>query len=130
MYYAGEHRGRRLMNYPDVERYGNGAIAGIRDKPARRLIRAAFGRHFSKVERGLRLPRAMLAQAREVARDEKKSRRWARNLFEKELTIHTPVYAPNQKELRAMRTAKRKLKRQGKKDAITQLVEKMAEQKR
>jgi hypothetical protein len=125
-YYAGEHRAGRPMLHPDVERYPNGAVAGVRNKFARRLIRNAFGRHFSKVEKGLKLPRAMQEQARLIAKEQRKSSRWARRLFERELAIHDPVYAPNQKELRAMRTAKRKLKRQGKQDAISALVDKMA----
>lgn len=126
-FYAGETYGRRDMHYPDVERYPSGALPSTRNKFARRLIRAAFKRHHSKVERGLKLPRAMLAQAREIARTEKKSKQWARRLFERELAIHEPVFVP--KDLRAVRTEKRRLKRQGKKDAITQLVDKMAEKR-
>lgn len=125
MYYAGETYGRRPIQYPDVERDARGRVSGIRDKAARRIIRAALKRKFSKVERGLALSRAMLAQAREIARGEKKGSRWARKLFAKELAIHQSVYAPDHKQLRAIRTEKRKLKREGKKDAIAQLVDRM-----
>jgi hypothetical protein len=121
-YYAGESRGRHVMNYPDVERYPNGALAGRRDKLARRVIRAAFGRHFSSVEKGIKFARALKAQAYEVAPNGHAARR----LLAAELAIHQTVYAPSQKELRALRTERRKLKRQGKLDAIGQLVEKMA----
>ncbi len=136
-YYAGETYGKRrlgrtrakmlgrLINYPDVERHANGSLPAIRDKPARRLIRGALKRHYSKVEKSLKLPRAMLAQARLIAREEKKSAKWAKRLYARELTIHETVFAPSGKELRKIRTAKRKLKREGKKDAITQLVERM-----
>lgn len=138
MYYAGETYGRRrigrtgaktrgrAIQYPDVERYPNGALASKRDKAARRLIRGALKRKFSKVETALKLPRAMLAQARLIAKENGKSPKWGRQLYEKELAIHDPVYAPSQTELRALRTAKRKLKRQGKQDAISMLVDKMA----
>jgi hypothetical protein len=125
-YYAGETYARRILNYPDVERFPNGGIAGIRDKAARRLIRSALKRKFSKVEKGLGLPRAMKAQAREVARADGKSTRWARRLYEQELAIHQAVYVPSQKETRAIRTQKRKLKREGKLDAIGALVDRMA----
>ncbi len=120
MYYAGETLGQRKINYPDVERHANGAMPGIRDKAARRLIRGALKRRFSKVEKALELPRAMQAQAREIANDEGKSTRWARRLFEQELEIHQPVYVP------ATRTALRANKRAAK-DAIAQLVDKMAQ---
>lgn len=126
MFYAGETWGRHHVQYPDVERYPNGALPSKRNKFARRLIRGALKRQFSSVEKALRLPRAMKAQALEVARDSGKSTRWARRLFDNELAIHQPVYVPSQKELRAIRTEKRRLKRQGKVDAITALVEKMA----
>lgn len=132
-YYAGERYSGHRINHPDVERYPanyvpalRGKTASIRDKAARRIVRGALKRHYSSVEKALKLPRAMLEQARLIAREEKKSPRWARRLFEKELAIHEPVYVPSQKELRAMRTAKRKLKRQGKVDAITALVDRMA----
>jgi hypothetical protein len=72
----------------------------------------------------------MQDQARELARTEKKSTRWARRLYDKELAIHQPVYAPSHKELRAIRTAARKAQREGRAagvvdDAISQLVDKM-----
>lgn len=135
-WYAGETYGKRRMGrtwpktrgrsiqYPDVERYANGVVPATRNKHMRRLIRGALKRKFSRVESGLKLPRAMLEQARLIAKEQGKSARWARRLFKKELAIHQPVYVPSQKELRALRTAKRKLKR--KQDAISQLVDKMA----
>lgn len=129
-FYAGEFYGHRMMLYPDVERYANGAVAGMRNKAARRMIRKAFGQHFSRVEKGLKLVRAMKAQAVEVINDEHydKSRtaqaRMARRLLAQELAIHQAVYVPE--NLRALRTARRKLKREGKQDAISQLVERMA----
>lgn len=137
-YYAGETYGRHVIHYPDVERYPNGALPSKRDKFMRRLIRAALKRKFSKVESALKLPRAMKAQAHELARGEKKSTRWARRLFDQELSIHQPVYVPDQKQLRAMRTErrklkraeKRKLKRAGKQDAIAQLVDRTVGEKR
>ncbi len=123
-YYAGETYGRRRMLYPDVERYANGTVRGIRDKAARRLIRKMFGLHFSRVEKGLRLARAMQAQAREVADDADRSNRWGRRLYDKELAIHQAAHNV------MTRSEKRKLKRAGKKDAITQLVERMAGEKK
>lgn len=125
-YYVGETYGRHRIQYPDVERYPNRALPGARNKVARRMIRAALKRRFSSVEQALKLPRAMKAQAREVARDEKKSTRWARRLYDRELAIHQEVYVPSQKELRAMRTKARKDKRAGKQDVISQLVDKMS----
>lgn len=141
-YYVGEHYGNepiggtvpggvrhtkpRQIQYPDVERHPNGAIPGVRNKIARRIIRGALKRRFSRVERALKLPRAMMAQAREVARDEKKSPAWARNLYLKELSIHQTVYAPDQKALRAMRTEKRRRERRGEVDAIEALVDRMS----
>lgn len=126
MYYSGETYGRHIIQYPDVERNVGGCVSGIRNKAARRLIRGALKRKFSRIETALALPRAMQAQAREIAKDNRKSTQWARRLYERELAIHTPMYAPSQKELRALRTAKRKLKRQGKPDAISQLVDRLA----
>ena len=123
-FYAGETYGKYRIQYPDVERYNNGVVPGKRNKFARRVIRGALKRKFSRIESALKLPRAMQAQAREIARDNKKSTRWARRLYAQELSIHAPVYVPA--DLRALRTAKRKLKRQGKQDAIAQLVDRMA----
>lgn len=144
IYYAGEHYGRRSMQYPDVERNRDGSMPGIRDKHARRIIRAAFKRQTTRVERGLRAAREMKRQARQLADDrdvkiEDKHNgnrstyfastsgetHWANRLFAKELAIHQPVYAPSKKELRKMRTAARKAKRAGKLDAIGQLVDRM-----
>lgn len=144
-YYAGETLGRRRIQYPDVARYPmsyppalRGKVASKRDKQARRLIRGALKRTFSKIEREMKLPRAMQAQARELIRDAPsrrtdssgvtawigKSPRAARRLYASELAIHEPVYVPE--NLRAFRTEKRKLKRQGKLDAIGQLVDRMS----
>jgi hypothetical protein len=127
-FYAGETYGQREIQHNDVERYPNGAIPGIRDKFARRLIRGALKRRFSSVEQSVNLARAMRAQAYDVADDENKSGRWARRLLAKELALHTTVYVPE--NLRAERTKKRRLKRLGRKDAIAQLVDKMTEQRR
>jgi hypothetical protein len=130
MFYAGETYGRRKMLYPDVERHSNGATSSTRNKAARRLIRKAFKQHHSRVEKGIKLVRAMKAQAVEVIGDEHYDRsktaqaRMARRLLAQELAIHQPAYVPE--NLRALRTARRKLKRHGKQDAISQLVERMA----
>jgi hypothetical protein len=129
-YYIGEHVGKYRTVRLDVERNKNGSLGGIRNKAARRIIRAAFKDSHSSFTKGLKLARAMQDQARELARTEKKSTRWARRLYDKELSIHQPVYAPSHKELRAMRTAARKAKRKGLSngvvnDAISQLVDKM-----
>ncbi len=131
-YYTGETYGRHRIQYPDVERYANGVLPGVRNKAARRIIRGALKRRFSAVERRLKLPRGMLEQAREIISDNEahrnKSRasksRLARRLFAMELAIHRPVYAPE--DLRALRTQKRKDKRAGKGDTISQLVDAMA----
>lgn len=122
-YYIGEHVGKYVVVRPDVERHQNGALPGTRDKHARRLIRAAFLRSKSSIERGLRNVRAMKAQAFEIAKDEKKSHQWARRLFAKELAIHQAVFVP---DARKARTEKRKAKRRGEKDAIAKLVERIA----
>ena len=128
-YYIGETVGGYRVNYPDVERYSNGAIAGKRNKAARRIIRKAFMKAGSRVEKNIRLSRAMKAQAREIVHDdhEDKSRtaqsRRARRLYEAELALHQTVYVPDSKELRKMRTARRKQKREGRKDAIAKLVD-------
>jgi hypothetical protein len=128
-YYAGEkYKGQRIQN-PDVERHGSGAVTGVRDKAARRLIRKALKRRFAKTERAPQLARDMQAQAVDAAKAEGKSNRWARRLYEKELAIHQTVYAPSKKELRKMRTQKRKDARAGKVDAIGQLVDAMAAKK-
>ena len=124
MYYAGEIYGRRRMHYPDVERHANGTIPGVRNKHMRRLIRKAFKRHHSKVEKGLKLPRTMLEQARLIAKENGKSARWARRLFAKELAIHQPM--PNDPVRTQRRAYAKRLKKEGKKDAISQLVDKMA----
>lgn len=123
MYYAGEFYGRHVIQYPDVERHKNGALPSKRNKHMRRIIRGALKRTFSRVERGLKLPRAMQAQAREIARDEKKSTRWARRLYDQELAIHRTL--PNEPSRAQRRGYARKLKREGKQDAISQLVDKM-----
>lgn len=129
-YYAGETYGRHLINYPDVERYGNGVLPAIRDKAARRVIRGALKRRFSTIEKALKLPRAMKAQARELVHDDHREKstsaqtRRARRLYAMELAIHAPAHVPL--DLRALRTAKRKLKRQGKVDAISALVDRMS----
>jgi hypothetical protein len=129
MYYAGETYGRHRVQYPDVERYPNGALPGIRNKLMRRLIRKALKRKFSTVETARKLPQAMLEQARLIAKENGKSARFARRLYAQELAIHQTVYAPTKPELRAMRAKNRKLKREGKKDAISQLVDRMAEKR-
>lgn len=121
--------GGRSTVHHDTERMPNGALAGIRNKAARRLIRSAFKQSHSSFTKPLLLARAMKAQAFEVAVGEKKSTRWARRLLAQELAIHTPVYAPEKKEIRKMRTAARKAKRAGKGDAISQLVDQMSESK-
>lgn len=160
VYYIGETyargRGRkgsrapRSMQYPDVERNANGSLPGIRNKAARRIIRNAFGRKLSRISKGLDAARAMKMQAREIASESRVEKiddhhngnrstrfastsgdtRWARRLFDKELAIHQPVYAPGKKELRAMRTKARALKRRQMKgasvnDAIGDLVDRM-----
>jgi hypothetical protein len=129
-YYAGETYGRHIIHYRDVERYGNGVLPSKRDKHARRIIRKALKRKYSAFEQAVKLPRAMLAQAKEIAKSEKKSVRWAHRLFAKELNIHQPVYAPDGKTLRKMRTEARRLKRRGGKDAISQLVDAMADRQK
>ena len=108
-YYAGNtYRGHHI-NYPDVERYGNGVMPGKRDKAARRVIRAALKRLHSRIEKALGLPRAMMAQALEIAKEQKKSVRWGRRLFDQELKLHTP--APQPVTRAAARAEKRRLKR-------------------
>lgn len=119
MYYAGETYGRHVINYPDVERNVNGSLPSKRNKFARRIIRGALKRRFSSVERGLKLPRAMQAQAREIAKENHKSTRWAKRLYQQELAIHRTV--PNT----PTRSQARALKRAGKTDAISQLVDRM-----
>lgn len=149
-YYAGEHVGKYRMQYPDVVRHRNGTLPGLRNKLARRLIRKVFKARAVKsvrsprVNEGLVRVREMRRQARDLASDRttkiedhhngnRSARfastsgdtRWAQRLFEKELAIHQPVYCPDKKTIRAMRTQKRKDKRAGKLDAIGQLVDRM-----
>lgn len=133
MFYAGERYAGRRMQYPDVQRYPDSYVPALRGKPVsarnkfmRRLIRKAFKTHHSSVDKALKLPRAMLEQARLIAKEEGKSSRFARRFFERELALHDTVYVPSSQELRSIRTQKRKDKRAGKKDAIAQLVEKMS----
>src|SRR5690348_11979779 len=57
------HTEGRLTVFADTARYPNGALGGIRDKGARRVIRAAFKRSHSSVEMQIRNARAMKAQA-------------------------------------------------------------------
>lgn len=129
-FYAGENHGRRKVQYPDVERHANGALPSARNKVARRIIRGALKRRFRRVEQALKLPRAMLAQAVEIIQEQHPTKstsakmRRARALLAMELAIHSPVYVPA--DLRALRTQKRKDKRAGKGDAISQLVDSMA----
>jgi hypothetical protein len=123
--------GGRRTTFPDTERNANGSLKGVRNKISRRVIRKAFLRSHSTVEIKIANARALNAQAAEVARDNKKSTRWARRLVVKELAIHQPVYAPDHKELRAMRTAARKAKRKGFSsgvinDAISAVVDRQA----
>lgn len=128
-FYAGEkYKGQRIQN-PDVERHGNGAVTGTRNKAARRLIRKALKRRYAKTERAPQLARDMAAQAYDATRVEGTKRgRAARRLLAAELAIHQPVYVPS--DLRALRTERRKAERAGKKDvvvdAIGQLVDEMA----
>jgi len=128
--YIGEHVGKYRTMHQDVERNANGSLSGIRNKISRRIIRAAFKRSHSRVEVQIANARALKTQAFEVARENKKSTRWARRLVDKELTIHQPVYAPDQKALRTMRTAARKAKRRGEAkpidDAISAVVDRMS----
>lgn len=114
-YYAGEkYKGRRMQHY-DVQRYNNGALPGIRNKAARRIIRKAFDSKLHNVDRGLKLARAMRMQAREITFKQEqwkgKGPRAAERLLKAELAIHVPVYVPSHKELRAARTMARKTKR-------------------
>ena len=124
-FYAGETYGRNRVQYPDVERWPNGALPSKRDKLARRIIRGALKKRFSSLTPALRLAQGLRAQAYEAARDDKRSGRWARRLLAKELEIHQTVYVPA--DLRALRTAKRKRLRAGRAgDAISELVDRMA----
>lgn len=132
-YYIGKMVGRHAAVYPDTEYNANGSLPGIRNKAARRVVRAAFKKSHSRVETQIRNARALKAQAFEVARENKKSTRFARRLLDKELAIHQPVYVPSQKELRAMRTAARKAKRKGQstgvvEDAISAVVDRIGKQ--
>lgn len=132
VHYAGETFGPHVVQYPDVERYPNGALPAKRNKSMRRMIRAALKRTYSSTTKSLRLAQGLIAQAYEAARDEKprKSGRWARRLLAKELAIHKAVYAPDQKTLRKIRTAKRARIRKGlAADPIAALVNKMADGK-
>jgi hypothetical protein len=128
MFYAGETFGYHTINYPDVERNADGSVPGIRNKVARRIIRGALKRKFSRVEQMRKLPQAMLEQARLIAKENGKSARFARRLYAKELAIHQTVYVPA--DLRAERRLKRAQKRAGQTDAIAKLVDRMTEQKR
>lgn len=127
-FYAGETYGRNRVQYPDVERWPNGALPSKRDKLARRVIRGALKRTFSSLTKSLKLAQGLRAQAYEAARDEQpkgaKRGRRARRLLAKELAIHQIVYVPA--DLRAERTAKRKRIRAGLAgDAISALVDRM-----
>lgn len=122
----GKRGGRKSIQHADVVKHANGAIPGVRNKFMRRRIRKALKNVNSAVETARKLPQALMAQAADIATSEgKKGGRWARRLLAKELAIHQPVYAPTKKELRALRTQKRKDERAGKKDAIAKLVDKM-----
>lgn len=126
-FYAGETYGLHVIQYPDVERWPNGALPSKRNKFARRLIRNALKRKFSRVETARKLIQGMTLQAYEIARDEKSSGRYARRLLAKELKIHQTVYAPDSKTLRKIRTEKRARLRRGEPaDVISALVNKMA----
>lgn len=93
-YYIGETYGRHILVRADVARYQNGIVAGIRNKLARRVLRGAVGRSEGGVNAGLRLARALMVQAREVAKEAGKSSRFARRLYEKELALHQPARQP------------------------------------
>ncbi len=123
-YYAGETYGGRhkrgmfiprRMQHGDVTRYANGALPGIRNKPARRIIRKAFSASFRPVEHHLKLLRAMKVQAVDMTKNQPmwkgKGTRAAKRILALELALHQPVYAPPYKELRAARTEARKQKR-------------------
>lgn len=127
MFYAGESYNEHDVQYPDVERYPNGALPSKRVKPMRRIIRAALKKTFSRLTKSLRLAQGLKAQAYEVARDEKRSGRYARRLLAKELAIHQTAYVPA--DLRALRTEKRKKLRKGLAgDAISELVDRMTKE--
>lgn len=101
-YYVGETVGRRPINYPDVQRYPNGALPGIRNKLARRRIRAALMRANSTIE-------ARVAKARHLRLTiPSYNSHEAKRLFEKTLSLHMP--APSY-DSRALRTEFRKAKR-------------------
>lgn len=131
-YYIGESYGRYRTVHADVERNPNGSLPGVRNKAARRLIRKAFGKNHSLVETRIRNARALKAQAVEVISEDKQYRgrsrhakaKIAKKLLAMELAIHTPVYAPDKKTLRKMRTEARRAKRRGEVDAITALADK------
>lgn len=139
MHYAGETFGPHVVQYPDVERYPNGALPAKRNKIARRLVRAALKRTYSATTKSLRLAQGLRAQAYEAGRDRArdfivrretppKIGRWARRLLAKELAIHQTVYAPDSKTLRKIRTAKRARIRKGLvADPIAALVDKMVD---
>ena len=95
-------RHTRYVNYPDVQRYPNGALPGIRNKLARRRIRGALMRANSTIEARVRRARQLRLSIPSYNSHE------ARRLFEKTLSLHmpTPSY-----DSRALRTAFRKAKR-------------------
>lgn len=103
--------GGRSINYPDVQRYDNGAVPGIRDKHARRMIRKAITRVHSRVEVSIHKARELKNEALAQAREEKKSTRWGLRVLAQELALHQPLDVPSGKEIRAMRTEARKKQR-------------------
>lgn len=125
----------RSILHADVERHPNGAVVGTRNKAARRLVRGALKRRYSKASRDLKLPQAMQVQAREIINEQpehadktpRAKARLAKRLFEAELAIHTP--RPNEPTRAERREYARQLKKAGKKDAISQLVDMMAAKK-
>lgn len=134
-FYVGTHVGRIPLVYPDTEVFENGAVPGVRNKAARRVIRAAQKRKHSQVEKGLKLVRDMKLQAVEVVTDTKKDkspearRHLANALLREELSLHRPVYVPSQKELRRMRTEKRKAMRAGGKLPIDMALDALLEKR-
>lgn len=125
-FYIGDGRLKgRPINHPDVERKANGQVVGKRDKAARRMLRKALKKSRSTTEHALEQPRAMQAQAAEVMREEgRRGGRAGRRLFERMLDIHQP--RPNELTRAQRRSMQKALRKAGKKDAITELVDAFA----
>lgn len=93
---------------PDTQRHQNGALPGIRDKAARRMLRKAFRNAYSRTEQSVMKAHDLVNEVRGYADNSREARRNVERLDK----AHTPKQLVDGRKARqGMRKARRKHKK-------------------